>query len=171
MSSGSGPSRSGRRLSPPRFDHHERAMSDNDWPAYYAVTVDRPPWQTVREAIRGFELEDPAGASPRFAVDLGCGAGRDARELLRHGWRVLAVDREVAAIQSLLTATPAAHLRCLETRVSDLADVEIPPCDLVNASLSLSFLAPDAFARAWERILAALGPGARFAGMLFVAAK
>ena len=36
--------------------------------------------------------------------------------------------------------TPAADRARLETHVADLADFEIPACDLVNASLILPFL-------------------------------
>jgi hypothetical protein len=66
-----------------------------------------------------------------------------------------------------VAATPDTDRPRLVTRVSDLATARIPACDLVNASLSLPFLAPDAFAQVWDRIVAALGPGGRFAGMLF----
>jgi len=139
------------------------------WARYYAVTGERPAWQTVRRAIELFAAEGPAG--PLSAVDLGCGAGRDTRELLRAGWRVLAVDREEGAIAAVEAATEP-HLRAaLEVRVADLADVDVPPCDLVNASLSLPFLPPDAFWATWERILAALPVGGRFAAMLFVRAR
>ena len=57
-------------------------MTDTHWPDYYAVTVDRPAWGTVTDAIARFAAEDGVDAPPRLAVDLGCGAGRDARELL-----------------------------------------------------------------------------------------
>ena len=144
------------------------------WARYYEVTVDRPAWETVRLAIARFATEaDEAGPEPsagprdRFAVDLGCGAGRDTRELLRAGWRVLAIDREPAAIEMLQTVTPAEHRARLEVRVADLSDVEIPPCDLVTVNLSLPFVAPGAFARTWERVLAAPPPGGRVAAMLF----
>jgi tellurite methyltransferase len=142
-------------------------LSDTHWPAYYAVTVVRPAWPTVIEAIRRFAAEDGPGARPRFAVDLGCGAGRDARELLRHGWHVLAMDDEPAAIEALLAATPEDDRARLQTRVADLASFEIPACDLVNASVSLQFLRADAYARAFERIAAALARGGRFAGLLY----
>ncbi|MEJ1932020.1 class I SAM-dependent methyltransferase [Nostoc sp. NIES-2111] len=36
--------------------------------------------------------------APRFAVDLGCGDGRDTVELLRRGWRVLGIDGAQEAI-------------------------------------------------------------------------
>lgn len=131
------------------------------------MTVDRPAWATVRSAIERFAAEDDGTGRLRFAVDLGCGAGRDARELLRAGWQVLAVDREPAAIATLEAATPDELRARLETAVADLADVAVPRCDLVNASLSLPFLAPDAYWAAWSRILAALPVGGRVSAMLF----
>lgn len=143
-------------------------MIDSEyWARYYTVTVDRPAWETVRLAIERFAAEDGETARTRFAVDLGCGAGRDARELLRAGWRVLAVDREPAAIAALEAATHDDLHPALETCVADLATIDIPPCDLVNASLSLPFLTHDAFWRAWTRTLEALSIGGRVAAMLF----
>ena len=141
-------------------------MTDSEyWGRYYEVTAERPAWVTVRRAIELFG-EDGEGP-PRYAVDLGCGAGRDARELLKAGWRVLAIDREPGAIAALEAATTPELLVRLESQVEDLADVEIPACDLVNASLCLPFLAPEAFDRTWQRILDALPIGGRFAAMLF----
>ncbi|MGD0862096.1 MAG: class I SAM-dependent methyltransferase [Candidatus Limnocylindrales bacterium] len=149
-------------------------MVDSDyWARYYEVTVERPAWETVRIAIERFRAEDAAlaasGATPprRLAVDLGCGAGRDARELLRAGWRVLAIDRELAAVGRLAAAAGPDLGARLQTRVEDLATVEIPPCDLVNASLCLPFLASEPYAVTWQRIASALEPGSRFAAMLF----
>ena len=144
--------------------------SDSEyWADYYAVTVERPAWETVRLAIERFRAEDQSAAATaeRFAVDLGCGAGRDTRQLLRAGWRVLAVDREPAA-QTALEAAVEPELRPrLDVHIEDLATVAIPPCDLVNASLCLPFLAPAAFHATWARITAALEPGSRFAAMVF----
>ncbi len=149
-------------------------MSESHWPRYYEVTVDRPAWQTVRTAIELFARDDEAsGGAPHvrglagFAVDLGCGAGRDTRELLRNGWRVLAIDREPSAIATLRAATSPGDLARLETLVADLATVAIPECDLLNASISLPFLAPGPHASAWRRALEAVRPGGRLAAMLF----
>ena len=145
-----------------------RPVIDSEyWARYYAVTVDRPAWETVRLAIELFAAEDADAVSTRFAVDLGTGAGRDARELLRAGWRVLAIDREPAAAATLEAATLEDLRPYLEVRVADLATVDVPSCDLVNASLSLPFLAPSAFWREWAEILDALSVGGRVAAMLF----
>jgi SAM-dependent methyltransferase len=147
------------------------------WSDYYTVTVDRPAWLTVKLAIDKFREADAAAGEPlrgdgwplprRFAVDLGSGAGRDTRELLRAGWRVLAVDREPAARTAIEAAVEPDLRDALQIHIEDLATFEVPPCDLVNASLCLPFLPPEAFEAAWQRIVAALEPGARFAAMLF----
>jgi SAM-dependent methyltransferase len=142
-------------------------MTPDDWPAYYEVTVERPAWSTTTAAIELFAAEDGSAAHARLAVDLGCGAGRDARALLRAGWRVLAVDREQAAIDALLAATPPGDRGRLETRVADIAGFPIPACDLVNANLSLQFLDRRAYAAAWAAIRGALVPGGRVAAMVF----
>jgi SAM-dependent methyltransferase len=142
-------------------------MPDTHWLDYYAVTVDRPAWSTTIDAADRFAAEDGPEAPARLAVDLGCGAGRDSRELLRRGWRVLAVDREAAAIDAVAAATPAADRDRLEGVVSDLASFGVPPCDLVIASVSLQCLAPADYEAVFGRITAALRSGGRFAGLLY----
>jgi tellurite methyltransferase len=41
------------------------------------------------------------------------------------------------------------------------------PCDLVNASFALPFCEPRHFPELWTRIVAAIRPGGRFAGLFF----
>ena len=139
-------------------------MSDDEgWAEYYDATANRPPRRPMLEALARFV---PA-PTPGFAVDLGCGDGRDAIELLRRGWSVLAVDAAPAAIERLRARPdlPAgAALGCLCRRFEDAA---WPTADLVNASFSLPLCAPDRFAELWARIVASLKPGGRFAGQLY----
>jgi len=70
---------------------------DKSWAGYYAASADRPPRRTLLDALTRFT----PSAAPRFAVDLGCGDGRDTIELLRRGWSVLAIDSEPGAIERL----------------------------------------------------------------------
>jgi len=152
-------------------------MSDDSehWERYYEVTAERPAWGTVCRAIELFAAEDAAagppareaGAAPRLAVDLGCGAGRDARQLLRAGWRVIAVDREPEACTALEAHVEPETRPMLEIVTADIADFAIPRCDLVNASVSLQFLAGEQYAETWQRIVDALEPGGRFAAMIY----
>ena len=133
------------------------------WADYYAATADRPPRHTLLEALARFA----PSASPRLAVDLGCGDGRDTIELLRRGWSVLAIDAEPAAIARLWSRADlpeSARLSCLCQRVEDAA---WPAADLVNAGFSVPLCPPDRFPALWRRILASLQPGGRFSGQLY----
>lgn len=138
---------------------------DRDWAAYYAKTGTRPPRATLISALDRFDSEP--GDTPRLAVDLGAGAGRDAIELLRRGWRVLAIDAEPDAIDALTARPdlpPGADLSGVVARFEDAA---WPDCDLVNSSFALPLCAPTAFDRVWRRIVSSLRPGGRFAGQLY----
>jgi SAM-dependent methyltransferase len=104
---------------------------------------------------------------PGLAVDLGCGSGIDTLELLRQGWRVVAIDSEPQALAWLERAAPPVWQTRLEMRQAMFEAVELPACDLVNASASLPFCMPAHFAGLWGKIVAALGENGRFAGHFF----
>ena len=132
----------------------------SDWGLFYDAVAERPPHDTTVAALDAF-------AAPGFAVDLGCGDGRDTRLLLERGWRVLAIDAEAAAIERLSARVPAGAEGRLETQVAPFEDARWPEADFVNASFSLPFCAPDRFDEVWARVRAGLAPGGRFAGQLF----
>lgn len=137
---------------------------ETHWPDYYRVTADRPAWATTILAADAF---GPVADRARVAVDLGCGAGRDTRELLRRGWRVIAVDGQQAAIDTLRSLVPTEAADRLDGVVADVGSYTIPPCDLVVANLVLPFLGADAYAATWARIATALATGGRVAAMVF----
>lgn len=136
-----------------------------DWARYYEAAGSEPR-STLLEALRRFEQDEPR---ERFAVDLGCGTGRDAVELLRRGWSVLALDATAAAIERLEARDELSdgERRRLETRVSRFEDAEWPAADLVNSSFALPFCRPGDFPLVWERIERSLRGGGRFCGQLF----
>ena len=131
------------------------------WAEFYERVQGRPPHETVVGALDRFERE---GGEPGFAVDLGCGDGRDTAELVRRGWRVLAIDAEAGAIERLQSRP---ELEGVETAVARFEEAEWPEADLVNAGFALPFCAPEHFPEVWRRIVASLRPGGRFAGQLF----
>jgi SAM-dependent methyltransferase len=136
----------------------------SDWTDYYRVAGSEPR-PTLLDALRRFDEEEPR---ERFAVDLGCGTGRDTVELLRRGWRVLALDGTDEAIDRLRALDLSEGERGrLETRVSRFETAEWPPADLVNSSFALPFCPPGDFPVVWERIEQSLRPGGRFSGHLF----
>ena len=139
-------------------------MGSSDWTKFYEA-VSLEPRSTLLEALRRFDEE---GSRERFAVDLGCGTGGDTAELLRRGWRVLALDGQDEAITRLgaLELSESERGR-LETRVSRFEAAEWPDADLVNSSFALPFCPPGDFPEVWERIERSLRPGGRFSGHLF----
>ena len=128
-----------------------------DWTRYYDAVGDEPR-DTLLEALDRFE-------SPGLAVDLGCGTGRDTIELLRRGWRVVAIDSEPEGIRRLRAATGDDER--LETQVAPFEDAALPRSELVNASFSLPFCRRERFEELWAGIGESLAPGGRFCGQLF----
>ena len=134
--------------------------------AYYQAVAGRPPRKTLLLALEGFERGMVAGTS-RFAVDLGCGDGRDTVELLRRGWQVLGIDKEPEAL-SRLRSRPDIDAMLLETRIMRFEALQLPPTvDLINASFCLPFCSPEEFPNLWAKIVAALRTGGCFCGHLF----
>ena len=136
------------------------------WRHYYRQTGGRPPRQTLLLALERFAAEAP-GSRARFAVDLGCGPGRDTVELLRRGWSVLAIDAEPGAIEELKGRGDLPPGASLQTRVARFEEADWPECDLVNASFALPLCPPERFPALWRRIVASLRPGGRFCGQLY----
>ncbi|MGE5656060.1 MAG: class I SAM-dependent methyltransferase [Actinomycetota bacterium] len=138
---------------------------ERNWSDYYRAVENRPPRETLLKALELFDLETIA--RERFAVDLGCGEGRDAVELLRRGWRVLGIDGQPEALSHLMSRPNLLKER-LETQVMRFEAISLPEnVDLVNASFSLPFCPPAAFPSLWAKILGCLRVGGRFSGQLF----
>ncbi|MBI1879425.1 MAG: class I SAM-dependent methyltransferase [Chloroflexi bacterium] len=138
----------------------------SDWAAFYEATSGHQPFQTLVKAMALFAAEKDKGTES-FAVDLGCGAGRDTFALLTGGWRVLAIDQQPEAIERIQAGVPSGQKARLQTQVAAFEEVVLPPADLVNATFSLPFCAPQHFARFWNQIITSIRPGGRFAGQFF----
>lgn len=137
-----------------------------NWEAYYQKVSGRTARPLLKDAL------EHAGAttqeSPRLAIDLGCGDGTETVILLEHGWRVLAVDGEPAAITQLRSKVPVEAASRLETCVTSFEDIGVPPsADLIHASLSLPFCHPQHFDSLWAKIVNSIASGGWFAGNFF----
>lgn len=143
-----------------------------DWPGYFKAVAGGTPRQTLLDALDLFDADESFDSDSAFAIDLGCGEGRDTAELLRRGWTVLATDGHPDAIDLLLARddlVPVEDLaERLTTRVVTFETLDpLPQADLVSASFSLPFCTPEHWDRVWGIVTAAVKPGGRFAGQIF----
>jgi SAM-dependent methyltransferase len=140
-------------------------LSNHSWADYYDAVRGRPPRKTLMTALDLFDTEGSGGS--QFAIDLGCGDGRDTVELVRRNWRVLAIDGEKTAITRLRNR-PDIDRGFLQTQVIRFEAVKLPlEIDLVNASFSLPFCPASAFPGFWGKIISSIRPGGRFCGQFF----
>lgn len=135
-----------------------------DWPGYFGAVLGLGPRDTLVAALDSFARE---GVADGFAVDVAAGEGRDTLELLKRGWSVLATDNHPEAFTHLWPRVPAAWKPRLKALEVGFAEMQIPRCDLANASFALPFCEPRHFEDLWGRIVAAIRPGGRFAGQFF----
>jgi SAM-dependent methyltransferase len=109
------------------------------------------------------EILDQSGIRDGLVVDLGCGSGLWARELVDAGYRVLGIDISEAMIELSRNRVPEA-----EFRVGSLFEVEIPHCQAVTAVSEVLNYLFDAeneergLGRLFRRVCDALVPGGVF---------
>jgi tellurite methyltransferase len=142
-------------------------MTESDrsagWAAYYDKLRDRPPRRTLLAALDRFGATPPGAV----ALDLGCGDGRDAVEMLRRGWRVIAVDAEPEALRKLQDRPlpPGSDVTPVAARFEE---VPIPlGTSLINSSFAMPLCESQAFHELWGRIREELPPGGRFSGQWY----
>lgn len=117
----------------------------------------------LRSAPGILKVLEENGIPEGLVVDLGCGSGLWARELLQAGYRVLGIDISEAMIEIAREKAPGA-----EFRVGSLFEAQIPPCDAVTAvSEVLNYLFdPENEVRGLDlvfgRVYEALRPGGVF---------
>ena len=135
-----------------------------DWPGYFQSVLGKGARETLVAALDAFGTE---GFNAGFGVDIAAGEGRDTLEMLRRGWKVVATDGHPEAFPLLWSRVPPEWKPRLTAHEVDFAEMAVPECDLVNASFALPFCKREHLTGLWERIVAAIRPGGRFAGQFF----
>lgn len=108
------------------------------------------------------ELVDPL--LPKVAVDIGCGAGRDALFLADRGYKVYAYDKSEAAIDRLREQVHTHLNEQLFSQVCSFDNFEHPKSSLISACSSLFFCDPKLFPLIWSNITKSLLTGGVFCG-------
>jgi tellurite methyltransferase len=187
-------------------------IGGREWSTYYDAVAGKPARETLILVLDAFEREDAravagvnrvdGGSSgdererriERVAIDLGCGEGRDTREILGRGgatrWRVLCCDAFGEGVERTLASIAPGDRGRVEARVAAIEELALDErvmtasssaatvssstvrvtgreFDLVNASFVLPFVEPARFEASWSWIRGVIAPGGRFAGQFF----
>jgi tellurite methyltransferase len=144
----------------------DQATITRKWLGYYRWTAGRPPRELLLRALDHVAWETKTRRRGTV-IDLGCGAGNDTLELLRRGWYVLSIDQQPSALKFLERRTPNRWRSRLTLLAAPMEGLILPRSDLIYASFSLPFCAPDRFGALWKSIRGGLVPGGHFAGQFF----
>lgn len=134
------------------------------WQAYNEKSKALAPRALLVEALR--VIEDHGDSDSKVAIDLGCGSGRDTRELLRRGWSVLAIDGDEKSLEILHQELKSND--DLQTRCEAFENLEnLPSADLVYSSVAIPFCSKPAFPKFWDQLVSAVKPKAWIAADFF----
>lgn len=141
----------------------QQRSAHRSFSAYNEAQRGRPVRPLARRALESV-LPREGDALP-IAIELGCGAGIEAQFLAENGFAVHAIDGDpsvgphLAALAENHPVTPV---------IADLGSLEeLPAAELVLSCATLSFVAPEPFARLWSMVREALVPGGVLAVDLF----
>lgn len=139
--------------------------SPEAWDTYAHQTADSiTPQRTLMIALDYYQKDQKKSGN---AVDLGSGTGKDTLYLLKNKWNVLAIDFSAKAIE-ILEKRSESYSTQLQTEVVDFLEMELPDhIDLINATYSLPFVAPNQFLQVWNNIDEHLRSGGYFVGNFF----
>ena len=130
------------------------------WEKYYEKSQGRPVRSLYARAIKHI---DP---SAKCAVDLGCGDGTEALDLLGRGLTVHAVDQEATSVN--FVKSQSNNHPNLYTHQSALENwQEWPKADFLFAYYSLPFVAHDRFHAVIDQALASVNQAGIFAASFF----
>ncbi len=136
------------------------------WYRYAQHKKDKPPRDLVVKAARYVTADSPT------AIDFGSNIGNESLYLLQQGYRVTAVEPDVAVV-NLLTSReefkPYTNtLTILNNSFEDVAWDALAPVDLFVASYSLPYVRPEAFKGVWQQMVNHINPDGYFVGQLFI---
>jgi tellurite methyltransferase len=138
------------------------------WEQYFETNKGRPVRKLYAQAIKHVVVNQTSTPGSDMAIDIGCGAGNEAVDLLSRGWTVTALDKELSAIQAtkdLAASTCTENLHMMHLSIEQLS--ALPRANFVHSFHTLQLCKPREFDRVWQMIVSAINSGGIFAGTFF----
>lgn len=132
----------------------------DNYDLYYSKIKDAKPHDNL-EMLSQIDMKN------MFAIELGCGIGRDTVYLLKNGYSVLGIDREKTEeiIREKLTTGENGRFTFLNMSFEEIK--ELPLCDLVLSNLAIPFCNPKFFEKFWEIVCNSIKSNGYFLGNFF----
>lgn len=111
---------------------------------YYENTENALPHPMVKKFIN-------MNNNPKYAIDLGCGAGRDTIYLIKNGWKVLSIDKENTR-EIISSKLNNEELKNFNFECQDFENIELEKNNLLVANFSIPFCNKDYFNEFWNKI-------------------
>ena len=115
---------------------------------YYKNTENALPHPMIKKFVN-------MNSNPKYAIDLGCGAGRDTVFLIKNGWDVISIDKENTQllIEQNLNDEEKKHFKFLQ---SEFEDCKIEKNNLFVANFSIPFCKKEYFEQLWRNIVGSI---------------
>lgn len=111
---------------------------------YYENTKNALPHLIVKKFIN-------MNINPKYAIDLGCGTGRDTIYLIKNGWEVLSIDKEDTS-EIISSKLNNEELERFNFKCQDFENIELEKNNLLVANFSIPFCNKDYFSEFWNKI-------------------
>ena len=134
-------------------------MKEKDWSNYQNNSLNDKVENLLLEFLDKYKDIDTV-------VDLGCGAENESVYLLKHGYTVVSIDKQLnkSFILDRLEDNEKSNVKFIE---SDFKDVVIPNSDCVMAMFSIPFCKKEYFEDLWNKIYDSINENGYFVGQLF----
>lgn len=103
---------------------------------------------------------------PKYAIDLGCGAGRDTIYLIKSGWKVLSIDRENTS-EFISSKLNNEELEKFNFKCQEFENIELDKNNLLVANFSIPFCNKEHFDEFWNKIANSILKDGFFVGNFF----
>lgn len=126
---------------------------------YYKNTENALPHPMVKKFIQ-------MNITPKKAVDLGCGVGRDTIYLIKNGWNVLAIDKENTE-EAISSKLDNSELKRFDFQCQNFENIQLEKNNLLVANFSIPFCKKDCFEEFWSKIINSISEGRILCWKLF----
>ena len=89
--------------------------------------------------------------NPKYAIDLGCGAGRDTIYLIKNGWKVLSIDKENTS-EIISNKLNNEELEKFNFECQDFENIKLEKSNLLVSNFSIPFCNKNYFNEFWREM-------------------